>query len=230
MYEKRPTRWRGRPAHAAPDVFLPVLDALGRRRREGRRRPAGVRRAAGARGTQAVEDRIFDVLFDVFGHRKHHATTLPAVKPTVAEFLAHPGGADLPAARLRPGLPGLRATTTSSTAPRRCPSSRRCTAGRWCCTTSTRGTARRSSWPRSASSPTTTTWSSFAPARPATCAASCAGWRRAGARPAPAPPREPAAGRRPFPALDVRRALHASCPGSRRSPPSTATRSAPTTT
>ena len=37
-----------------------------------------------------VEDRIFGVLFDVFGHRKHHASELPTVKPTVAEILADP--------------------------------------------------------------------------------------------------------------------------------------------
>ena len=37
-----------------------------------------------------AEDRIFSVLFDVFRHRRHHATELPAVKPTVAEALADP--------------------------------------------------------------------------------------------------------------------------------------------
>ncbi len=39
---------------------------------------------------RAVEDRIFGVLFDVFGHRKHHASELPTIKPTVAEMLADP--------------------------------------------------------------------------------------------------------------------------------------------
>jgi hypothetical protein len=37
-----------------------------------------------------VEDRIFGVLFDVFGHRKHHATDLPTIKPTVAQILSDP--------------------------------------------------------------------------------------------------------------------------------------------
>ena len=44
-----------------------------------------------ARWDESCEDRIFQVLFDVFANRKHHATTLPAVKPTVAEFLDQPG-------------------------------------------------------------------------------------------------------------------------------------------
>src|SRR6185312_17086358 len=37
-----------------------------------------------------AEDRIFAMLFDVFAHRPHHATELPAIKPTVAEMLAQP--------------------------------------------------------------------------------------------------------------------------------------------
>ena len=38
-----------------------------------------------------TEDRIFGLLFDVFRTKLHHATELPAVKPTVAEFLGEPG-------------------------------------------------------------------------------------------------------------------------------------------
>ena len=37
-----------------------------------------------------VEDRVFEVLFDVFGHRRNHATKLSAVVPTVADLLADP--------------------------------------------------------------------------------------------------------------------------------------------
>jgi 3-oxoacyl-[acyl-carrier-protein] synthase III len=33
-----------------------------------------------------IENRIFDLLFGVFSTRLHHATELPAIKPTVAEF------------------------------------------------------------------------------------------------------------------------------------------------
>ena len=35
-----------------------------------------------------VEDSIFGILFDVFGHRRNHATKLSAVVPTVAERLS----------------------------------------------------------------------------------------------------------------------------------------------
>jgi 3-oxoacyl-(acyl-carrier-protein) synthase III len=89
MYDKRPTRWADVP-RTRSDVFLPVLQAW----EDGEAKVAAVREAyptLPARWDAEVEDRIFGVLFDVFGHRKHHATTLPAVKPTVAEFLQQPG-------------------------------------------------------------------------------------------------------------------------------------------
>ncbi len=89
MYDKRPTRWADVP-RTRTDVFLPVLEPW----EDGEAKVAAVREAyptLEARWDGEVEDRIFGVLFDVFGHRKHHATTLPAVKPTVAEFLQRPG-------------------------------------------------------------------------------------------------------------------------------------------
>ncbi len=88
MYDKRPTRWGDLP-RTRNDVFLPVLTPWV----DGDAKVAAVRRAYAelpAQWDEQVEDRIFRVLFDVFGHRKHHATTLPAVKPTVAEFLQEP--------------------------------------------------------------------------------------------------------------------------------------------
>lgn len=89
LYEKRPMRWADVP-RTRPDVFLPVLTPW-----EGaEEKVAAVREAYAALPAgfdEAVEDRIFGLLFDVFGHRRHHATTLPAVKPTVAEALATPG-------------------------------------------------------------------------------------------------------------------------------------------
>jgi 3-oxoacyl-[acyl-carrier-protein] synthase-3 len=42
-----------------------------------------------------VEDSIFEVLFDVFGHRRNHATKLSAVIPTVADLLSNPGNQTL---------------------------------------------------------------------------------------------------------------------------------------
>ena len=88
MYEKRPTRWADVP-RTRSDVFLPVLEPW----EDGEAKVAGVQEAYRTlpAGGDDAEDRIFAMLFDVFGNRKHHATTLPAVKPTVAEFLAQPG-------------------------------------------------------------------------------------------------------------------------------------------
>src|SRR3712207_2061335 len=89
MYDKRPTRWADVP-RTRPDVFLPVLQPW----EDGEAKVAGVQKAypqLPAKWSESCEDRIFDILFDVFANRRHHATTLPAVKPTVAEFLEQPG-------------------------------------------------------------------------------------------------------------------------------------------
>jgi 3-oxoacyl-[acyl-carrier-protein] synthase-3 len=88
MYDKRPTRWADVP-RSRTDVFLPVLEPW----EDGATKVAAVQAAyprLPAQWDEAVEDRIFGILFDVFGNRKHHATTLPAIKPTVAEFLEEP--------------------------------------------------------------------------------------------------------------------------------------------
>jgi 3-oxoacyl-[acyl-carrier-protein] synthase III len=88
MYEKRPTRWRDVPRRR-DDVFLPVLTPW----EDGARKVAAVRSAYDALGPgrdAEAEDRIFGMLFDVFAHRRHHATELPAIKPTVAEILREP--------------------------------------------------------------------------------------------------------------------------------------------
>ncbi len=88
LYDKRPTRWSDVP-RMRPDVFLPILTPW-----EG-----GDRKIAAVQSVYetlpptwdgAVEDRIFGILFDVFGHRKHHASELPTVKPTVAEIMSDP--------------------------------------------------------------------------------------------------------------------------------------------
>jgi 3-oxoacyl-(acyl-carrier-protein) synthase III len=89
MYDKRPTRWADVP-RARSDVFLPVLQPW----EEGEAKVTGVQEAyprLPARWDESCEDRIFDILFDVFANRKHHASTLPAIKPTVGEFLEQPG-------------------------------------------------------------------------------------------------------------------------------------------
>jgi 3-oxoacyl-[acyl-carrier-protein] synthase-3 len=89
MYDKRPTRWADVP-RSRSDVFLPVLEPW----EDGETKVSAVEQAyptLSPRWDGTVEDRIFAILFDVFANRKHHATTLPAIKPTVAEFLEHPG-------------------------------------------------------------------------------------------------------------------------------------------
>lgn len=88
MFEKRPTRWRDLPRHRS-DVYLPVLTPW----EDGETKVRAVREAFEALDPtwdEATERRVFDLLFDVFGHRRHHATELPAVKPTVARFLDTP--------------------------------------------------------------------------------------------------------------------------------------------
>jgi 3-oxoacyl-(acyl-carrier-protein) synthase III len=89
MYDKRPTRWADVP-RTRGDVFLPVLQPW----EEGEAKVRAVEEAyptLPARWDDACEDRIFGILFDVFANRKHHATTLPAIKPTVGEFLEQSG-------------------------------------------------------------------------------------------------------------------------------------------
>lgn len=103
MYDKRPTRWRDLP-RSRSDVFLPVLTPW----EDGDTKVAAVQHAYAALPAEwdpAVEDRIFAVLFDVFGHRKHHATTLPAVKPTVAQILEDPTSLTFRLPRYDPDFP-----------------------------------------------------------------------------------------------------------------------------
>ena len=88
MYEKRPTRWRDLAKHR-DDVFLPVLTPW----EDGARKVEAVERAyheLSPTWDAEAEGRVFDLLFDVFGHKRHHATELPAIKPTVAEFADDP--------------------------------------------------------------------------------------------------------------------------------------------
>jgi 3-oxoacyl-[acyl-carrier-protein] synthase-3 len=88
LYEKRPTRWADVP-RTRTDVFLPVVTPW----QDGDRKVAAVLSAYEAlepTWDRGVEDRIFGTLFDVFGHRKHDASQLQPIKPTVAEILADP--------------------------------------------------------------------------------------------------------------------------------------------
>ena len=88
LYEKRPTRWSD-VSRTRSEVYLPILTPW----EDGDRKVAAVQHAYETlppTWNGEVEDRIFGVLFDVFGRRKHHAGDLPTIKPTVAEMLADP--------------------------------------------------------------------------------------------------------------------------------------------
>lgn len=86
MYDKRPTRWRDVP-RARDDIFLPLLTPL-----PGFQRTAATIEQAHRRlppsWDEETEQKIFDIMFAVFTHLRHDAAELPAIKPTVSEFLA----------------------------------------------------------------------------------------------------------------------------------------------
>src|SRR5262249_51932302 len=89
MFEKRPTRWRDVPKHR-DNVFLPVLTPW----EDSERKVAAVEgafRALPATWDEDTEEKVFGLLFDLFRNKLHHATELPPIKPTVAEFLDRPG-------------------------------------------------------------------------------------------------------------------------------------------
>ena len=88
MFDKRPTRWRDLPKRR-DDVFLPVLTPW----EDSERKVAAVERAFQALPATwdiDTENKVFDLMFGLFRTKLHHATELPAIKPTVAEFLDQP--------------------------------------------------------------------------------------------------------------------------------------------
>jgi len=88
MYEKRPVVWRHVPKKR-DDLFIPLVKPWP----DGARKVAAVQaefnRLPAMWNTEA-EYRIFARLFDVYSNRRHHATVLPAIKPTVAEIMQDP--------------------------------------------------------------------------------------------------------------------------------------------
>jgi 3-oxoacyl-[acyl-carrier-protein] synthase III len=89
MFDRRPTRWRDL-AKRRPDVFLPVLTPW----EDSERKVAAVEqafRALAPTWEAQAEETIFDLLFDLFRTKLYHATELPPIKPTVAEFCDQPG-------------------------------------------------------------------------------------------------------------------------------------------
>ena len=143
MYDVRPTRWADVP-RTRDDVFVPILTPW-----EDSETKVGAVLSAypnlPAQWDAEVEDSIFEVLFDVFGHRRNHATKLSAVIPTVADLLSDPGNQTLRLNRYDPDFRRY-SYTRSSTATRMWPSWRHYAAGRWSCTTSIPGLAARPPW------------------------------------------------------------------------------------
>ncbi len=88
LYHKRPMRWRDVPRQR-DNLFLPVQipwDGADKK-------IAAVKSTFNALptalpGSEKAEDAIFRLLFEVLRHKRHHATYMPPIKPTVAEFLA----------------------------------------------------------------------------------------------------------------------------------------------
>ncbi len=88
MYEKVPTRWRDVP-RTRKDLYLPfVTPWLDKETKVGAVQRAYAELPVGS--DPETEDRIWAMLFDVFGNRKHHASALEAIRPTVADALADP--------------------------------------------------------------------------------------------------------------------------------------------
>jgi 3-oxoacyl-[acyl-carrier-protein] synthase-3 len=88
MYDVQPTRFADVPRHR-DDVFVPIQTPW----RDSDTKVSAVFSAfpnLPAKWDDEVEDTVFAILFDVFGHRRNHATKLSPLVPTVAELLASP--------------------------------------------------------------------------------------------------------------------------------------------
>ncbi|MGQ0843797.1 MAG: 3-oxoacyl-ACP synthase III family protein [Sporichthyaceae bacterium] len=86
MYQPRPMRWRDVPRRSN-DLYLPVLTPW----EDGPRKIAAVAEAFRTLPTawdEPAEEEVYDLLFDIFGHKLFHATSIPALKPTVPQMLA----------------------------------------------------------------------------------------------------------------------------------------------
>jgi 3-oxoacyl-(acyl-carrier-protein) synthase III len=85
MYEQRPMAWRYVPKKRT-DVFMPVIAPWKDAERKAAAVWAEYARLPSA-WSEEVEYRIFTPLFDIFSNRRHHATELPAINPSVREML-----------------------------------------------------------------------------------------------------------------------------------------------
>src|SRR5262249_31401137 len=88
MYGKRPNPWPGGPRDR-DDVFLPLLTPWPGFDSSSSAILAAYQ-ALPPSWDEEAEQKIFEIMFAVFAHLRHDAAELPAIKPTVAEFLADP--------------------------------------------------------------------------------------------------------------------------------------------
>ncbi|NGP04613.1 ketoacyl-ACP synthase III [Rhodococcus sp. 14C212] len=103
MFDKRPTRWSDVPRNR-DDVYMPVLTPWPDSETK-TAQVADAYRGLPAGWDDPAEDRIFETLFDVFGARKHIATGLPTVKPTVAQLIADPSNRTMRLGEYNPDFP-----------------------------------------------------------------------------------------------------------------------------
>lgn len=88
MYDKQPMRWKDVPRNRS-DIFLPIVAPWDDK-------DAKVTAVAEAYASlpptwdAESEDKVWKLLFNAYSHRTFDATTLPSVKPTIAEALAEP--------------------------------------------------------------------------------------------------------------------------------------------
>ena len=93
MYDVQPTRWADVPRRR-DGIFVPIQTPWQDRDTKASAvfdAYPGLR----AQWEDEVEDTIFEILFDVFGHRRNHATKLSAIVPTVAELCSDPANQTL---------------------------------------------------------------------------------------------------------------------------------------
>ena len=103
MYEVLPTRWADVPRNRK-DVFIPIQTPWADRDTK----VSAVKSAfpdLPAQWDEEVESSIFEVLYDVFAHRRNHATELSAIVPTVADLVADPDNQTLRLNRYDPDFP-----------------------------------------------------------------------------------------------------------------------------
>ncbi|MFT4027958.1 MAG: 3-oxoacyl-[acyl-carrier-protein] synthase III C-terminal domain-containing protein [Novosphingobium sp.] len=89
LYQKRPMRWRDVPKNRH-DLFLPVQAPW----QDADRKIASMKSAfeglpSSNPQAAASEEEIFGLLFEIVRYKRHHATYMPPIKPTVGEFLAN---------------------------------------------------------------------------------------------------------------------------------------------